>query len=188
MSALPMAAPPKSPLARYRILSPTASVRVSPLCLGAMNFGDAWKGYMGTCDQKTVEEILDFFHEQGGNFIDTANNYQFEESEEWIGEWMKKRGVRDQMVIATKYTTNFQAGPNAPGIMANFTGNGSKSLHTSVEASLRKLKTDYIDLLYVHWWDYSTSIPELMQSLNNLVITGKVLFLGISDTPAWIVR
>ncbi|GKT80107.1 norsolorinic acid reductase [Colletotrichum tofieldiae] len=187
MSALPMAPPPKSPLARYRILSPTASVRVSPLCLGAMNFGDAWKGYMGTCDQKTVEEILDFFYEQGGNFIDTANNYQFEESEAWIGEWMKKKGVRDQMVIATKYTTNFQAGPNAPNIMANFTGNGSKSLHTSVEASLRKLQTDYIDLLYVHWWDYSTSIPEMMQSLNNLVITGKVLYLGISDTPAWIV-
>ncbi|KAL0944319.1 norsolorinic acid reductase [Colletotrichum truncatum] len=192
MSALPMAAPPKSPLARYRMLSPTASVRVSPLCLGAMNFGDAWQGYMGTCDQKTVESILDFFYEQGGNFIDTANNYQFEESEAWIGEWMKKRGVRDEIanalpVIATKYTTNFRAGPKAPNIMANFTGNGSKSLHTSVEASLRKLQTDYIDLLYVHWWDYSTSIPELMQSLNNLVVTGKVLYLGISDTPAWVV-
>ncbi|TDZ26264.1 Norsolorinic acid reductase B [Colletotrichum orbiculare MAFF 240422] len=174
MSALPMAPPPQSPLARYRMLSPTASVRVSPLCLGAMNFGDAWKGYMGTCDQRTVEGILDFFHEQGGNFIDTANNYQFEESEAWI-------------VIATKYTTNFQAGPKAPHIMANFTGNGSKSLHTSVEASLRKLQTDYIDLLYVHWWDYSTSIPELMQSLNHLVTAGKVLYLGISDTPAWVV-
>ncbi|OLN87869.1 Norsolorinic acid reductase A 1 [Colletotrichum chlorophyti] len=192
MSALPMAPPPKSPLARYRILSPSASIRVSPLCLGAMNFGDAWEGYMGSCDQKTVEGILDFFYEQGGNFIDTANNYQFEESEAWIGEWMKKRGVRDQManmilVIATKFTTNFRAGPKAPNIMANFTGNGSKSLHTSVEASLRKLQTDYIDLLYVHWWDYSTSIPELMQSLNNLVVSGKVLSLGISDTPAWVV-
>ncbi|WYZ45338.1 hypothetical protein EsH8_VIII_000654 [Colletotrichum jinshuiense] len=187
MSALPMAAPPKSPLARYRMLSPTASVRVSPLCLGAMNFGNAWKGYMGTCDQKTVEEILDFFYEQGGNFIDTSNNYQFQESEAWIGEWMKKRGIRDQMVIATKYSTNYQAGPNSPNIMANFTGNGSKSLHTSVEASLRKLQTDYIDLLYVHWWDYSTSIPELMQSLNNLIVAGKVLYLGISDTPAWVV-
>lgn len=182
-----MAAPPKTPLGRYRMLSPTASVRVSPLCLGAMNFGNAWEGYMGTCDQKTVEGILDFFYDQGGNFIDTANNYQFEESEAWIGEWMKKRGVRDQMVIATKYTTNFKAGPGAPDIMANFTGNGSKSLHTSVEASLQKLQTSYIDLLYVHWWDYSTSIPELMQSLNHLVVTGKVLYLGISDTPAWVV-
>lgn len=90
-------------------------------------------------------------------------------------------------VIATKYTTNFRAGPGAPNIMANFTGNGSKSLHTSVKESLRKLQTDYIDLLYVHWWDYSTSIPELMQSLNSLVVSGKVLYLGISDTPAWVV-
>lgn len=152
-----------------------------------MNFGNAWKGLMGTCDQDTVEGILDYFFKQGGNFIDTSNNYQFEESESWIGQWMEKRGNRDQMVIATKYTTNFRGGPNAPHIMANFTGNGTKSLHTSVEASLQKLKTDYIDLLYVHWWDYSTSIPELMQSLNSLVTAGKVLYLGISDTPAWVV-
>lgn len=91
-------------------------------------------------------------------------------------------------VIATKFTTNYTAGPNHPNIMANFTGNGTKSLATSVNASLRKLQTDYIDLLYVHWWDYSTSIPELMQSLNHLVTSGKVLYLGISDTPAWVVR
>ncbi|KAI1081654.1 aldo/keto reductase [Whalleya microplaca] len=186
MTGLPIAPPVKSPLARYRILSPTASVRVSPLCLGAMNFGDAWKDVMGACDQKTAESILDFFYEQGGNFIDTANNYQAEESEAWLGEWMKKRGVRDQMVIATKYTTNFRSN-HADEIMINFQGNGTKSLHTSVNASLRKLQTDYIDLLYLHWWDMSTSIPELMQSLNQLVLAGKVLYLGISDTPAWVV-
>ncbi|KAK6852402.1 norsolorinic acid reductase [Apiospora arundinis] len=184
---LPMAPTPRSPLARYRLLSPTASVRVSPLCLGAMNFGNAWKDFMGACDQQTVEKILDFFVHQGGNFIDTANNYQSEESEKWIGEWMKKRGVRDQMVIATKYTTCFRAGHGENEILANFTGNGTKSLHTSVNASLRKLQTDYIDLLYVHWWDYSTSIPELMQALNTLVAQGKVLYLGISDSPAWVV-
>lgn len=142
-----MAPPAKSPLARYRLLSPTASVRVSPLCLGAMNFGDAWKDYMGACDKETTEKILDFFYDQGGNFIDTANNYQAEESEAWIGEWMKKRGVRDQMVIATKYTTNFRTGHGDSEIMANSTGNGTKSLHTSVTASLRKLQTDYIDLV-----------------------------------------
>ncbi|KKY31960.1 putative norsolorinic acid reductase [Diaporthe ampelina] len=153
-----------------------------------MNFGKAWESYMGACDQKTTEGILDYFYEQGGNFIDTANNYQFGESETWIGEWMKKRGNRDEMVIATKYTTNFMAGPPGEGrIMANFTGNGTKSLHTSLKASLKKLDTDYIDLLYVHWWDFSVSIPELMQSLNNLVIQGKVLYLGVSDTPAWVV-
>ncbi|KAI3402225.1 hypothetical protein diail_154 [Diaporthe ilicicola] len=188
MSALPMAPPPKGPLNRYRLLSPSASLRVSPLCLGAMNFGNAWEAFMGACDQKTTEGILDFFYEQGGNFIDTANNYQFGESEMWIGEWMKKRGNRDEMVIATKYTTNYMAGPPGEGrILANFTGNGTKSLHTSLKASLKKLDTDYIDLLYVHWWDFSVSIPELMQSLNNLVVQGKVLYLGVSDTPAWVV-
>lgn len=80
-----MDAPPvKSPLARYRLLSPSASLRVSPLCLGAMNFGDAWKGHMGSCDQKTSESILDYYYEQGGNFIDTANVYQSEESEKCV--------------------------------------------------------------------------------------------------------
>ncbi|KAI0114767.1 Aldo/keto reductase [Daldinia grandis] len=186
--ALPLAPPPQSPLARYRLLSPTASIRVSPLCLGAMNFGDAWKDFMGECDEKTTEDILDYYYSQGGNFIDTANNYQFEESEKRIGAWMKKRGNRDQLVIATKYSINFHAGPRGKGeIMINFTGNGSKSLHLSVHASLEKLQTSYIDLLYVHWWDFSTSIPEVMQSLNHLVASGKVLHLGVSDTPAWVV-
>ncbi|KAI8961011.1 Aldo/keto reductase [Daldinia sp. FL1419] len=186
--ALPPAPPAQSPLARYRLLSPTASIRVSPLCLGAMNFGDAWKDFMGECDEKTTEDILDYFYSQGGNFIDTSNNYQFEESEKRIGAWMKKRGNRDQMVIATKYSINFHAGPRGKGeIMINYTGNGSKSLHVSVNASLEKLQTSYIDLLYVHWWDFSTSIPEVMQSLNHLVAAGKVLHLGVSDTPAWVV-
>jgi aryl-alcohol dehydrogenase-like predicted oxidoreductase len=91
-------------------------------------------------------------------------------------------------VIATKYTTNFRAGKfDKNEIHANYTGNGTKSLHVSVNASLRKLKTDYIDLLYVHWWDASTSIPELMQSLNALVQNGKVLYLGASDMPAYVV-
>ncbi|CEI69756.1 unnamed protein product [Fusarium venenatum] len=156
--ALPAAPPPKSPLGRYRLLSPTASIWVSPICLGTMNFGNSWKELMGECNQSTAESILDFYYEQGGNFIDTANNYQFQETERWVGEWMSKRGNRDEIVIATKYTTNFRAGPGNPNIM-----------------------------LYVHWYDGSTTIPELMQSLNQLVLSGKVLHLGISDTPAWIV-
>jgi aryl-alcohol dehydrogenase-like predicted oxidoreductase len=115
--------PPKTALGYYRMLAPTASVRVSPLCLGGMNFGDAWyvlptlsktrvlitflyrKDFMGECGKGETEKILDYFYECGGNFIDTSNNYQKEESEQWIGEWMKKRGIRDQMVIATKFTT-----------------------------------------------------------------------------------
>ncbi|PNP51599.1 hypothetical protein THARTR1_07855 [Trichoderma harzianum] len=187
MSYFPAPPPPVSPLNRYRLLSPNASVRVSPLCLGSMNFGSNWKDFMGDCDKAASEAILDFFYEQGGNFIDTSNNYQFEESEAIIGDWMKKRGNRHEMVIATKYTTCYKLGPVRPHIAANFTGNGTKSLNVSVEASLKKLQTDYIDLLYVHWWDFGTSIPEVMQSLNSLVVSGKVLYLGISDAPAWVV-
>ncbi|KAJ8128216.1 hypothetical protein O1611_g5417 [Lasiodiplodia mahajangana] len=149
MAHLPAAPPPKSPLGRYRILSPTASVRVSPLCLGGMNFGDSWKDALGFCDKATVFQILDFYYSQGGNFIDTSNNYQDEESEIWIGEWMKSRGVRDQMVIATKYTTNYRAA-HPEEILINYQGNGTKSLHISVNRSLQKLQTDYIDLVGYH--------------------------------------
>ncbi|KAF8854214.1 Aldo/keto reductase [Acephala macrosclerotiorum] len=177
----------KSALGHYRMLAPTASVRVSPLCLGAMNFGDAWEEFMGKCDKKTTFEILDYFYDNGGNFIDTANNYQDEQSEQWIGEWVKKRGNRDQMVIATKFTTCYRTAHGDKETIINTTGNGTKSLRLSLEASLAKLQTSYIDLLYVHWWDFTCSIPELMQSLNTMVQQGKVLYLGISDTPAYIV-
>ena len=99
---------------------------------------------------------------------------------------MEKNDNRDQMVIATKYTNGFIAGLKN-GKASGYTGNSAKSLHTSIHASLRKLRTTYIDVLYVHWWDYTTSIEEMMQSLNRLVQNGTVLYLGISDTPAWIV-
>ncbi|KAI4232013.1 MAG: hypothetical protein L6R40_007543 [Gallowayella cf. fulva] len=186
MSIFPPAPKPKSLLGYHRILSPTAGVRVSPLCLGAMNFGKAWEQFMGKCDRKTAFEILDYFYDNGGNFIDTANNYQNEESETWIGEWMAGRKNRDEMVIATKFTTGVGFRPGA-AIKVNLQGNHAKSLKVSLEASLKKLQTDYIDLLYVHWWDFTTSIPELMQSLHHMVAAGKVIYLGISDTPAWVV-
>jgi aryl-alcohol dehydrogenase-like predicted oxidoreductase len=179
-------ASPKSLLARHRQLAPTASVRVSPLCLGAMNFGEAGKARYGECTKDTAFEILDHFYSQGGNFIDTANGYQAGQSEMWLGEWLASRGNRDQIVLATKYSTGYQ-GHHKDKIQSNFGGNGTKSMKLSVEASLRKLQTTYIDLLYVHWWDYTVTIPELMHSLNDLVVSGKVLYLGISDTPAWVV-
>ncbi|KAK3109231.1 hypothetical protein LTR53_017741 [Teratosphaeriaceae sp. CCFEE 6253] len=153
----------------------------------AMNFGEAWKSFLGECTKETAFDMLDYFYEQGGNFIDTANNYQGEESETWIGEWMQKHSNRDEMVIATKFTTGFRPQNTPEKIKANFQGNHAKSLHVSVKHSLKKLQTDYIDLLYVHWWDFTTSVPELMNSLNALVTSGKVLYLGISDTPAWLV-
>ncbi|KAL1406314.1 putative aryl-alcohol dehydrogenase aad14 [Vanrija albida] len=187
-------APPPEPvtgLGVSRILSPTAGVRVSPLCLGAMSIGDQWSGYMGGrgLDVEAGKAYLDEFVALGGNFIDTANNYQNEQSEFIIGEWLAERGIRDQIVLATKYTTpwKFRAGAKFPGTQVNYGGNSKKSLRLSVEASLRKLQTDYIDILYVHWWDYSTSIEEVMQGLNELVRSGKVLYLGVSDTPAWVV-
>ena len=143
---------------------------------------------MGPCDKKTSFEMLDYFYENGGNFIDTANNYQNEESEEWIGEWMEQRGIRDQIVLATKYTTDFKTGKRTKtSNHANYTGNSHKSLHVSLEASLKKLRTDYIDVLYMHWWDLTCPIEEVMQSLNRMVQAGKVLYLGVSDTPAYIV-
>ena len=141
---------------------------------------------MGECTKETAFEIMDYFFDNGGNFIDTSNNYQAEESETWVGEWMAARGNRDQMVVATKYTTCYPSSGKEK-ILANYQGQHAKSLHLSVEASLKKLQTNYIDLLYIHWWDFTTSIPEVMQSLNHLVQQGKVLYLGISDTPAWIV-
>ncbi|PKS05451.1 hypothetical protein jhhlp_008827 [Lomentospora prolificans] len=177
---------PKTLLARHRQLAPSASVRVSPLCLGAMNFGEFGKERYGECSKETAFEILDHFYSQGGNFIDTANSYQAGESEMWVGEWMKERGNRDDIVLATKYTTAYLAHDKSR-IQSNYGGNGSKSMKLSVDASLKKLHTHYIDILYVHWWDYTTSIPELMHSLNDLIVAGKVLYLGISDAPAWVV-
>ncbi|KAH8114689.1 aryl-alcohol dehydrogenase [NADP+] [Phellopilus nigrolimitatus] len=180
--------PPASLLARYRVLSPLAGVRVSPLQLGAMSIGDKWAGLgMGSMDKESSFQLLDAFYDAGGNFIDTANNYQDESSEAFIGEWAEKRGIRDQLVIATKYTTNYKRAATDINIKVNYTGNSAKSLKVSVDASLKKLRTDYIDILYVHWWDYNTSVEEVMNALHNLVATGKVLYLGVSDTPAWVV-
>ncbi|KAF8260676.1 NADP-dependent oxidoreductase domain-containing protein [Lactarius quietus] len=132
------------------------------------------------------------------------------DSEEFIGEWVENRGVRDQLVIATKpkcislrlnlfcfghadntrslqYTANYKRGQDDITHQVNYTGNHVKSLHISVHDSLRKLRTSYIDVLYVHWWDYNTSVEEVMNSLHILVLQGKVLYLGVSDAPAWVV-
>ncbi|EJD04769.1 arylalcohol dehydrogenase [Fomitiporia mediterranea MF3/22] len=180
--------PPPTPLGRYRVLSPLAGVRVSPLQLGAMSIGDKWSNVgMGSMDKESSFRLLDAFFDAGGNFIDTANSYQEETSEMFIGEWAEKRGIRDQLVIATKYTSNFKRSATDIAIKANYVGNNAKSLKISVEASLKKLRTSYIDILYVHWWDFNTSIEEVMDRLHHLVVAGKVIYLGVSDTPAWVV-
>ncbi|TFY73391.1 hypothetical protein EWM64_g10621 [Hericium alpestre] len=176
-----------SPLGRYRVLSPLAGLRVSPIQLGAMSVGDKWaaRGF-GAMDKEASFKLLDAFFDAGGNFIDTANVYQDESSEAFLGEWMEARGIRDQIVIATKYTSNYKRhDPSKKQV--TFVGNNAKSMRNSVDDSLKKLRTDHIDILYVHWWDWGTSVEEVMTNLHNLVILGKVLYLGISDTPAWVV-
>ncbi|KAH6912855.1 aryl-alcohol dehydrogenase [Coprinopsis sp. MPI-PUGE-AT-0042] len=188
MSIFAPAAAPPTALGRYRKLSSTAGVHVSPLQLGAMSVGDKWAAFgMGAMDKESSFKLLDAYYDNGGNFIDTANNYQDETSEMFIGEWAEQRGIRDQLFIATKYTTGFKRGDDSIKQKVLTTGNNTKSLHVSVNASLKKLRTDYIDLLYLHWWDWETSIEEVMRSLHNLVVQGKVLYLGVSDTPAWVV-
>lgn len=188
MAELFMPAPePPTELGRYRILSSTAGIRVSPLQLGAMSIGDAWNQIMGSMSKEQSFKLLDAFFEMGGNFIDTANNYQNDQSETWIGEWMRARGNRDQVVLATKYTSDYASYALGKGNAANHCGNHKRSMMMSVRDSLRKLDTEWIDLLYVHWWDHTTSIEEMMDSLHLLVTQGKVLYLGASDMPAWVV-
>lgn len=178
---------PATPLGRYRVLSSSAGIRVSPLQLGGMSIGDSWNKFMGSMNKEQSFKLLDAFVEAGGNFIDTANNYQDEQSEAWIGEWMAARKNRDQMVIATKFTTDYRTWELGKGNAPNACGNHKRSMILSVRDSLRKLQTDFIDVLYLHWWDHTTSIEEIMDSLHILVEQGKVMYLGISDTPAWIV-
>ncbi|PAV22704.1 arylalcohol dehydrogenase [Pyrrhoderma noxium] len=182
----PVSAP--TPLGRYRVLSPLAGVRVSPLQLGAASIGDQWEKLgAGAMNKESSFKLLDAYYEAGGNFIDTANNYQDETSEMFIGEWAESRGIREQLVIATKYTTNYKRGADDIKIKTNYCGNNAKSLKVSLEASLKKLRTHYVDILYVHWWDFNTSIEEVMNQLHHFVASGSVLYLGISDSPAWVV-
>ncbi|KEF58769.1 uncharacterized protein A1O9_03612 [Exophiala aquamarina CBS 119918] len=186
------APPPKTRLGHHRVLGPNCSLKVSPLCLGAMNFGDIWSvltSITGACTRETTYAILDEFHDAGGNFIDTANMYMAGESEEWLGDWMVARGVRDEMVIATKYTYTYKIHELCPPgtITSNFGGSNKKSLRLSLTESLKRLKTDYLDILYVHNWDGVATIPEMMRALDDVVKQGKVLYLGVSNWPAWLV-
>ncbi|KAK7044383.1 aryl-alcohol dehydrogenase [Favolaschia claudopus] len=183
-----MSSQPPTKLGRYRQLSPRASIHVSPLALGAMAFGDKHVNMgMTAMDNDAVFKLLDAFFEAGGNHIDTANAYQEGNSERIIGEWAEKRGCRDQLVIATKYTRPASLGDASITRHDQYLGNSIKSMKLSIERSLKNLRTDYIDIFYVHLWDYHTSVEEIMDGLHNLVVSGKVLYLGISDCPAWFV-
>ncbi|NNF57181.1 MAG: aldo/keto reductase [Rhodothermaceae bacterium] len=160
---------------RYRLLGPTG-LRVSELCLGTMTFGDDW-GWGAKSD--AAEQILDRYVEAGGNFLDTANLYQNGSSERILGELLQDD--RDRFVLATKYTLH--AGGEGP----NAAGSHRKNLMQAIDASLERLDTDYIDLLWVHAWDELTPIEETMRGLDDLVRQGLVHYLGVSDWPAWAV-
>ncbi len=160
---------------KYRHLG-SSGVRVSEICLGTMSFGDQW-GF--GADLETSHKVLGAFAEGGGNFLDTANKYHGGQTEEFVGEFIASD--RDYWVLATKYTLNMRGDdPNAGG-------NGRKNMARAVEASLKRLKTDYIDLLWVHAWDFCTHVDEVMRGLDDLVRQGKVCYVGISDAPAWVV-
>lgn len=141
---------PETLLGYHRVLSPTAGVKVSPLALGGISIGSTWGEVFGKNEEPF--SLLDSFYSLGGNFIDTSNTYNSEQSEVLIGQWMEASGVRDQMVIATKYSASYRRHnvKNEP-LQSNFIGNSAKSMHISVRDSLKKLRTDYIDILYVHW-------------------------------------
>lgn len=157
----------------YRLLG-RSGLRVSPLSLGTMTFGADW-GW--GADRDEARKIFDTYVERGGNFLDTASQYTDGTSERLLGEFAA--GHRESLVLATKYTMlRRPADPNSGG-------NHRKSMVGSVEESLRRLNTDYIDLLYLHAWDARTPVEEILRAMDDLVRAGKVLYVGISDAPAW---
>jgi aryl-alcohol dehydrogenase-like predicted oxidoreductase len=160
-------------LKSYRLLG-RSGLRVSPLALGAMTFGTDW-GWGS--DEADSRRIFDTYVDRGGNFIDTANQYTNGTSERFVGAFSK--GRRDRLVLATKYTITTR--PDDP----NAGGNHRKSMVRSVEESLERLQTDYIDLLYLHAWDFTTPVEEILRAMDDLVSAGKVLYVAISDAPAW---
>ncbi|GBE75791.1 putative aldo/keto reductase [Microcystis aeruginosa NIES-87] len=160
---------------RYKLLG-NSGLRVSELCLGTMTFGEDW-GWGANKEESRA--VFQAFAEVGGNFLDTANIYTNGTSETLVGEFVK--GDREKWVIATKYSLNTRPGD------VNACGNHRKNLFQAVEASLNRLGTDYIDLLWLHIWDSLTPMEEVMRAFDDLVRMGKVLYIGISDSPAWIV-
>jgi aryl-alcohol dehydrogenase-like predicted oxidoreductase len=158
---------------KYRLLG-NSGLRVSELSLGTMTFGDDW-GWGSPKEES--QKVYNAFRDAGGNFIDTANVYTNGASETFLGEFSK--GHRQSIVLATKYTNAL------PGKDPNAAGNQRKSMVQAVEASLKRLQTDYIDLYWVHIWDGVTPVEEVMRGLDDLVRQGKVLYVGISDAPAW---
>lgn len=160
---------------RYQLLG-RSGLRVSELALGTMTFGPDW-GWGADLDES--RRIFERYAEAGGNFVDTASNYTDGSSERFVGELVQPE--RDRFVVATKYTLSLD--PDDP----NAGGNHRKSLVRALEQSLRRMQTDYVDLLWLHMRDDTTPIEEAVRALDDQVRLGKVLYVGISDSPAWVV-
>jgi aryl-alcohol dehydrogenase-like predicted oxidoreductase len=158
---------------KYRLLG-DSGLRVAEISLGTMTFGEDWGWGSGKDESRKIYEA---YRAAGGNFIDTANLYTNGTSEMLVGEFIQ--GHRDEVVLATKYTNA------SPGHDPNASGNHRKSMVQALEASLRRLKTDYIDLYWLHIWDKMTPVEEVMRAFDDLVRQGKVLYIGVSDAPAW---
>jgi aryl-alcohol dehydrogenase-like predicted oxidoreductase len=159
----------------YKLLG-KSGLRVSELALGTMTFGEEW-GW--GANKEESKKVFDAFANAGGYFIDTANRYTEGTSEKFVGEFIASD--REHFVVATKYTLFMRKGD------PNFSGNHRKNMMHSLDASLKRLKTDYIDLYWVHAWDYTTPEEEILRALDDMIRAGKILYIGISDTPAWIV-
>jgi aryl-alcohol dehydrogenase-like predicted oxidoreductase len=162
---------------KYKLLG-RSGLRVSELCLGCATFGTNW-GPIGS-DRRESRRIFDAFTEAGGNFVDTSNRYQEGQSEAFLGEFLE--GDRDRYVVASKFSLG---DGGTPGTDPNGCGNHRKNMMRSVEGSLKRLRTDYIDMLWIHIWDYTTPIEETMRGLDDLVRQGKVHYIGASNFPAW---
>jgi len=160
---------------RYKLLG-KSGLRVSEICLGAMTFGEEW-GWGAPKDES--RKIFEAYAEAGGNFIDTADGYTDGTSEKMVGEFVSKK--RERFVVATKYSFNARPGdPNAGG-------NHRKNMVQALEGSLKRLGTDYVDLYWLHAWDSLTPVEEVMRAFDDMLRAGKVLYIGVSDMPAWII-
>jgi aryl-alcohol dehydrogenase-like predicted oxidoreductase len=166
-----MSTDPDSTLRNYRTLGRTG-LRVSRFGLGVMTYG--WGA-----DKSAARELFDLYRDRGGNFFDTADMYSAGESETWLGEFLADAGCRDASVVATKFS--FSSRPGDP----NAGGNGRKHILSALEGSLRRLRTDYVDVYLLHAWDRVTPLEEVVRTLDDLVRAGKARHIGLSDAPAW---
>lgn len=153
-----------------------SGLKVSPLCLGTMTFGEDW-GWGSS--ETTAKDIFVSYVDAGGNFIDTADGYVNGKSEEQVGKFIEDLKLRDKVVLATKFT--FSADPGNP----NAGGNGMKNMYRALQGSLKRLRTDYIDLYWMHAWDRSTPAEEVLHAMNDLIRAGKIRYFGLSDVPSW---